>query len=74
MAVLRSVLNAPEDKAVARTARVLMEGIIPSGHKCPRCRSGGVVRNGSIKLHFAANADKRPCPASFKNVVDGVIL
>lgn len=74
VAALRSVLrqDAP-DALTRRTAAAVLEQIVGCGHECPLCRKPHSVRNGAALVHFAETTDSKPCPASFKRVIGGVL-
>lgn len=75
VAVVRSLLaDRSDDKAVRRTAQILLEQIVPSGTSCVLCGRTSVVRDGATSVHFARVTDTRPCPASFRRVVGGLLL
>lgn len=73
VAVLRSVLKS-QDKATLLSAARILEDLSGPTRDCPKCNHPGVVSKGYVKIHYASVADGRPCVASFRNVVGGILL
>ena len=73
VAALRLVVKTKFDRDAVKTALAVLEHISPSNHRCPTCEQPGVVRNNVVQVHFASVADTKPCPASYKTVLGGVV-
>lgn len=73
VAALRSVIKTKLDPDVVKTALIVLDQIAPSSHYCPLCQTPGVVRNNVVQVHFASVAQTRPCRASYKTVLGGVL-
>lgn len=73
VAALRAVVKTKLDPDTVKTALAVLEQIAPSPHYCPLCEKPGVVRNSVVQVHFASVTHDKPCRASYKTVMGGVI-
>lgn len=70
---LRAVILSHNKTSVVAAALVLEE-VCGVSTDCPKCQRSNSVAKGYVKIHFARVTDARPCSASFKNVVGGILL
>lgn len=73
VAALRLVIKTKLDPDAVKTALAIVEHVAPTSHYCPLCERPGVVRNNAVHVHFASVAHSKPCPASYKSVLGGVL-
>ncbi len=65
---------APKDSLVLRTALAVIEHVRPSSRSCPLCERTNVVKGTTVAVHHANNEDTKPCDASYKMVLGGVLI
>jgi hypothetical protein len=70
---LRLVIKTKLDPDAVKTALAIVEHVSPTPHTCPLCERPGVVRNNAVHVHFASVTHDKPCPASYQNVLGGVL-
>ncbi len=75
--VIKKLLKTPmvnPDQILIRTALAIVDHASPAGRECPQCGRGLAVQNGVVLVHYAKNADRDPCDASYRTCLAGVLL
>jgi hypothetical protein len=73
VAGIRLIVKTKLDPDAVKTTLAIVEHVSPTGHACPSCGCPGVVRNNTVQVHFASVTHSRPCDASYKTVLGGVL-
>lgn len=73
VAAVKLLVKSSPDVDSVKMALVVVEHATPSSSRCPHCGQPGVVRNGAVNVHFASTFHDKPCFASWKTVVGGVL-
>lgn len=73
VAALRLIVKTKFDRDAVKTALIVLDSIAGSSHRCPVCEATGVVRNNTVNVHFTKPTDDKPCQASYKTVLGGIL-